>query len=155
GRFDHEPSELLTELNVPLMLVPRFFTIVTQATTIRTSMTAYSTAVGPPSLTRKRRTFETKPLMGDSFATNGRSRVEGFAWWACLSSDWDRWVTQSKPVVPSDPRPPRQPHQAHQNPRPQVESLSTDRIVPDGVSSDDHGFCCLGSSCAGKSQPDR
>src|SRR5262249_21747116 len=48
------PSELLTELNVPLMLVPRFLTIVTQATTIRASITAYSTAVGPSSLTRKR-----------------------------------------------------------------------------------------------------
>src|SRR4051794_33594889 len=42
-----DPTALLTELNVPLTLVPRFVTTVTQATTIRASMTAYSTAVGP------------------------------------------------------------------------------------------------------------
>jgi len=58
---DHEPSVLLTELNVPLMLRPRLWTIVTQATTIKASITAYSTAVGPSSLTRNRTVFEAMP----------------------------------------------------------------------------------------------
>jgi hypothetical protein len=56
-----EPSVLLTELNVPLMLLPRAPTIETQATTMSASMTAYSTAVGPSSLTTKRCTFEMTP----------------------------------------------------------------------------------------------
>src|SRR6185437_14960479 len=47
---------LLTLLNVPLTLVPSEVTIVMQATRIRASITAYSTAVGPSSLTRNRRT---------------------------------------------------------------------------------------------------
>ena len=42
----------LTVLNVPLTLVPRVWTIVMQATRIKASMTAYSTAVGPSSLVR-------------------------------------------------------------------------------------------------------
>jgi hypothetical protein len=54
---NHEPRELLTVLNVPLMRVPRLLTIVTQATMIRASITAYSSAAGPCSLTRKRRIF--------------------------------------------------------------------------------------------------
>src|SRR5207248_2065623 len=51
----HEPlpSALLAELNEPLTVVPRFFTIVTQAVMIIASITAYSTAVGPSSLTTK------------------------------------------------------------------------------------------------------
>jgi hypothetical protein len=52
---DHyDPSVLLTVLNVPLMLVASLLTIPTIATTIRPSITAYSTAVGPSSLTKKR-----------------------------------------------------------------------------------------------------
>jgi hypothetical protein len=41
-----------TVLRLPLTVVPRFVTIVTQAARIRTSMTAYSAAVGPSSLNR-------------------------------------------------------------------------------------------------------
>ena len=51
ARFDYEPSALLTELKVPLTLVAKLPTTPTIATTIRPSMTAYSTAVGPSSLT--------------------------------------------------------------------------------------------------------
>src|SRR4051812_1008465 len=40
------------------MLVPRFWTMVMQATTISANITAYSTAVGPSSLARNRRIFE-------------------------------------------------------------------------------------------------
>jgi hypothetical protein len=73
GRGHHEDvlSELLTELNVLLMLVPRFLTIVTQATTMRASITAYSTAVGPSSLTRKRRTLAIILFILDSFVSAG------------------------------------------------------------------------------------
>ena len=46
--------EVFTLLKVPLMLVPSVVTIPMQATRIRASMTAYSTAVGPSSLVRKR-----------------------------------------------------------------------------------------------------
>jgi hypothetical protein len=59
--------ELLTVLNVPLTLVANWPTITTMATTIKPSMTAYSTAVGPSSLTTKRWTAFTKPLMVCSF----------------------------------------------------------------------------------------
>jgi hypothetical protein len=53
-RTDHdEPRVLLTVLNVPLMLVPSAPTTETIATTIKASITAYSTAVGPSSLERK------------------------------------------------------------------------------------------------------
>jgi len=45
---------LLTELNVPLMLWPSAPTIATTATMIKANITAYSTAVGPSSLVRKR-----------------------------------------------------------------------------------------------------
>src|SRR6185312_14275781 len=52
---DHEPeTELWTELNVPLMLVPRLWRMAMQTTTIRASITAYSTAVGPSSLAMNR-----------------------------------------------------------------------------------------------------
>jgi hypothetical protein len=46
--------DALTRLNVPLTLVPNVVTIVMHATRINASITAYSTAVGPSSLTRKR-----------------------------------------------------------------------------------------------------
>jgi len=59
---------LLTELNVPLMLLPSAPTIETQATMIKASITAYSTAVGPSSVTRKRRTLEITQLISRSFA---------------------------------------------------------------------------------------
>src|SRR5271166_1852734 len=45
---------VLTPPKVLLTLVPRFVIIAMQATRIRASMTAYSTAVGPSSLVRKR-----------------------------------------------------------------------------------------------------
>src|SRR5579885_944770 len=74
SRDDHEPpSELWTELNVPLRLVPRLRITVTQTTTIRASITAYSTAVGPSSLTRKRRTFEKTPFISNSFPAKRKS----------------------------------------------------------------------------------
>jgi hypothetical protein len=44
--------EVFTVLNVLLMLVPNCVTMVMQATRIRASMTAYSTAVGPSSQAR-------------------------------------------------------------------------------------------------------
>jgi hypothetical protein len=49
--------EVFTVLNVLLMLVPSVETIPMQATRIRASMTAYSTAVGPSSLARNRDTI--------------------------------------------------------------------------------------------------
>src|SRR5712691_7341037 len=45
-----------TLLNTLLALPPRDVMAVTQTTTIRASMTAYSTAVGPSSVVRKRTT---------------------------------------------------------------------------------------------------
>jgi hypothetical protein len=48
------PIVALTVLNVPLTLVPNVVTIVMHATRIRASITAYSTAVGPSSLSKKR-----------------------------------------------------------------------------------------------------
>ena len=51
---------MFTLLKVPLMLVPSVVTIPMQATRIRASMTAYSTAVGPSSLVRKREIKETE-----------------------------------------------------------------------------------------------
>jgi len=47
-------AEVFTVLKVLLTLVPSVVTIAMQATRIRASMTAYSTAVGPSSLVRKR-----------------------------------------------------------------------------------------------------
>src|SRR5262245_23707718 len=56
SKFHHadgqDETELLTALNVPLMLTIRLLTMPMAATTISPSMTAYSTAVGPCSLTR-------------------------------------------------------------------------------------------------------
>jgi hypothetical protein len=51
---DQEATVLWTVLKVELMLVPRLWIIVMQATMIRASITAYSTAVGPSSLERNR-----------------------------------------------------------------------------------------------------
>ncbi len=55
----HEPelSVLLTELNVPLMLEASAETAATMPMTIKPMSTAYSTAVGPSSLVRNRRTL--------------------------------------------------------------------------------------------------
>src|SRR5271157_925240 len=47
-------SEVFTVLKVLLMLLPSVVTIEMQATRISASITAYSTAVGPSSLTRNR-----------------------------------------------------------------------------------------------------
>jgi len=47
----------LTRLNVLQLDVPRVVTIVIQATRIKASITAYSTAVGPSSSVRKRRSL--------------------------------------------------------------------------------------------------
>jgi len=66
---------LLTVLNVPLMLLPSAPTIETQATMIKASITAYSTAVGPSSLTKKRRAFETKQVISCSFSKQLRKDV--------------------------------------------------------------------------------
>src|SRR5262249_19652332 len=79
GPDDHQEPEpplsvLCTELNVPLMLVPRLLITVTQTTTIRASITAYSTAVGPSSLTRKFRTREKTPFISNSFAAMRQPR---------------------------------------------------------------------------------
>ena len=49
-------------MKVLLTLVPRFLITVMQTTTISASITAYSTAVGPSSLTRKLRTREKTPF---------------------------------------------------------------------------------------------
>jgi hypothetical protein len=50
-------------LNVPLTLLLSELMTVIQATTMSASMTAYSTAVGPSSLDRKRTTFAKEPLI--------------------------------------------------------------------------------------------
>jgi integrase len=63
----HEPTVLLTVLKVPLMLEPRFWMMVMQATMIRASITAYSTAVGPSSLLRNRRILEVGRNMENPF----------------------------------------------------------------------------------------
>jgi hypothetical protein len=66
SRFDYELRELLTELNVPLTLVPSDLTAAAQTAMIRANITPYSTAVGPSSLTKKRCTFETKLFIANS-----------------------------------------------------------------------------------------
>ena len=53
-------------MKVLLILVPRLVTIVMQATRINASMTAYSTAVGPSSLTRKSFRFFRHPDIGSA-----------------------------------------------------------------------------------------
>jgi hypothetical protein len=67
GLGDHDATALFTLLNVPLMLVPRVLTMVMQATRIRASMTAYSTAVGPSSLVTNRWTLVIRLRMELSF----------------------------------------------------------------------------------------
>jgi hypothetical protein len=67
-RRDHEPIVLLTVLNVPLMLEASDVTTPMMATTIRPNITAYSTAVGPSSLVRKRRILETNTGMLSSLS---------------------------------------------------------------------------------------
>lgn len=47
-------------VNVELAFLPRLVTAVKQTTTIRDNMTAYSTAVGPSSLCKKRFIFMAK-----------------------------------------------------------------------------------------------
>jgi hypothetical protein len=51
---------------MPLGVEPRVMTIGTLTATIKASITAYSTAVGPSSLTRRRRTFEKRAFTADS-----------------------------------------------------------------------------------------
>jgi hypothetical protein len=60
SRLGQEPevSVLLTVLNVPLMLVARAETALMMPTTIKPTITAYSTAVGPSSLVRKLRILD-------------------------------------------------------------------------------------------------
>jgi hypothetical protein len=62
---DAPPRAELTLLNVPLTLVLSELITVIHATTIKASITAYSTAVGPSSLTKKRRIFAKGPLILD------------------------------------------------------------------------------------------
>jgi hypothetical protein len=50
-------------LNVVLAFVPTAVIAVKQTITIRASITAYSTAVGPSSETRKRRTFRVRDFI--------------------------------------------------------------------------------------------
>jgi hypothetical protein len=72
-RVDHE-SELFTELNVLLTLLPSVVTIVAQTAMIRANMTPYSTAVGPSSLTKKRCTFKTKLFIANSSSGQSMKR---------------------------------------------------------------------------------
>src|SRR5262245_40360210 len=61
---DYEPpSCVLTLLNVVEALVPTAWMAVRQTTMIRASMTAYSTAVGPSSETRKRLMLDANGIM--------------------------------------------------------------------------------------------
>jgi hypothetical protein len=60
---DAVPRDEPVWLKVLLTFWPRVVTTVMQATRISASMTAYSTAVGPSSLTRKARTFNAKLLI--------------------------------------------------------------------------------------------
>ena len=62
-----EPSVLLTELNVPLILEASAETAEMRPTVIRPSITAYSTAVGPSSLVRNRCAPEITPRIVCSF----------------------------------------------------------------------------------------
>ena len=74
----HDASELFTEEKVLLMLLPSVVTIVMHATRISASMTAYSTAVGPSSLTTNRRTFESDLAWGSPSTgneTDGKTRL--------------------------------------------------------------------------------
>ena len=79
GRFttsgDHHEAALivlLTELNVVWTWVARFWITTTQATTIRDVITAYSTAVGPSSLIRKRRVRANRLHIEVSFTIDNR-----------------------------------------------------------------------------------
>ena len=58
------PNDFATLLNVVLVDVPTALIAVRQTITIKASMTAYSTAVGPSSDTRKRRSFKASRFMG-------------------------------------------------------------------------------------------
>ena len=57
GADQDAPSDFATFLNVVLERLPTEVIAVKHTITIRASMTAYSTAVGPSSETRKFRTF--------------------------------------------------------------------------------------------------
>src|SRR5262249_46229473 len=82
GPVTYEASVLLTWLNVVLTLLPSAPTTETIATTIRASITAYSTAVGPSSLTRKLRTLEIRQFIAcssvKSLRNSGRAGAETF-----------------------------------------------------------------------------
>jgi hypothetical protein len=58
--------ELLTELNVPLTLVPSAETATAQTAMIKANITPYSTAVGPSSSAKKCWTFRTTPIIANS-----------------------------------------------------------------------------------------
>jgi hypothetical protein len=60
----YDPMELATLLNVLLAFVPTALMAVKHTMTMRDSITAYSTAVGPSSETRKRCTFRASDFMG-------------------------------------------------------------------------------------------
>jgi hypothetical protein len=57
-------SEFATLVNCPLALVPIVLMPTRQTTTIIDNMTAYSTAVGPSSETKKRHTFVVSAFIG-------------------------------------------------------------------------------------------
>jgi hypothetical protein len=59
-------SVLLTELNVVLMLLVSIGTEAASATAIKPTSTAYSTAVGPSSLVKKRRIPAIAAFIADS-----------------------------------------------------------------------------------------
>src|SRR5262249_44495764 len=121
GRADQLPppppaSELLTLLKVELTLVPSAETMVMHATMIRASMTAYSTAVGPSSLTRNRRTREAKACMRVSLEGDARhlgsrraSRRDGHLI-EVRGSVGPRTCPRPPPAISPD-------HSGHRNPR--------------------------------------
>ena len=73
-------SLLVTLLNVALVFVPKAVTVVMQATMIKASMTAYSTAVGPSSDARNffnRFMISSLSLFDDFCWTSEISQVSG------------------------------------------------------------------------------
>src|SRR5271157_2778988 len=84
------PRELLTLPKVLLMLWPSVVMMVMQATRIRASMTAYSTAVGPSSLVRNWRTRDTMCDMRKSSTRDVQNR-----WVAPLASF--QWPSSALP----------------------------------------------------------
>ena len=94
--------EVFTVPNVLLMLVPSVVTIPMQATRIRASMTAYSTAVGPSSLARNRDTKGTRRdmvlVLQEDLRSESPRRLEKREpeWVRAFSQDYfdcPEWVT--------------------------------------------------------------